>query len=145
MNQNKYSHLDDDQLLKFQGEQEIQKLLRRSKKEFDKKNREQQALLDNQELVAKLNSQLSHKRENERHLEAALIDSEKLHSAEKNQDSATQMEQDRQLGLFGDYPEINSALDRNYNSLLRIDNLRKNDVIPDNFVHISNNDNKVIP
>ncbi len=47
MNQNKYSHLDDDQLLKFQEEQEIQKLLRRSKKEFDKKNRKQQALLDN--------------------------------------------------------------------------------------------------
>lgn len=140
MNQNKYSHLDDDQLLKFQEEQEIQKLLRMSKKEFDKKNRKQQALLDNQELVAKLNSQLSHKRENERHLEAALIDSEKLHSAEKNQDSAKQMEKDRQLGLFGDYPEINSALDRNYNSLLRIDNLRKNEVIPDNFVSISNND-----
>ena len=36
MNQNKYSHLDDDQLLKFQEEQEIQKLLRKSKKEFDK-------------------------------------------------------------------------------------------------------------
>ena len=140
MNQNKYSHLDDDQLLKFQEEQEIQKLLRKSKKEFDKKNRKQQALLDNQELVAKLNSQLSHKRENKRHLEAALIDSEKLHSAEKNQDSAKQMEKDRQLGLFGDYPEINSALDRNYNSLLRIDNLRKNEVIPDNFVSISNND-----
>ena len=145
MNQNKYSHLDDDQLLKFQEEQEIQKLLRKSKKEFDKKNRKQQALLDNQELVAKLNSQLSHKRENERHLEAALIDSEKLYLAEKNQDSSKQMEQDRQFGLFGDYPEINSALDRNYNSLLRIDNLRKNEVIPDNFVHISNNDNKVIP
>ena len=140
MNQNKYSHLDDDQLLKFQEEQEIQKLLRKSKKEFDKKNRKQQALLDNQELVAKLNSQLSHKRENKRHLEAAFIDSEKLHSAEKNQDSVKQMEKDRQLGLFGDYPEINSALDRNYNSLLRIDNLRKNEVIPDNFVSISNND-----
>lgn len=140
MNQNKYSHLDDDQLLKFQEEQEIQKLLRKSKKEFDKKNRKQQALLDKQELLAKLNSQLSHKRENERHLEAALIDSEKLYSAEKNQDSAKQMEQDRQLGLFGDYPEINSALDRNYNSLLRIDNLRKNEVIPDNFVHISDSD-----
>ena len=145
MNQNKYSHLDDDQLLKFQEEQEIQKLLRRSKKEFDKKNRKQQALLDNQELVAKLNSQLSHKRENERHLEAALIDSEKLYSAEKNQDSVKQMEHDRQLGLFGDYHEINSALDRNYNTLIRIGNLRKNEVIPDNFVHISNNDNKVIP
>lgn len=145
MNQNKYSHLDDDQLLKFQEEQEIQKLLRKSKKEFDKKNRKQQALLDNQELVAKLNSQLSHKRENERHLEAALIDSEKLYSAEKNQDSDKQMEQDRQLGLFGDYHEINSALDRNYNTLIRIGNLRKNEVIPDNFVHISNNDNKVIP
>ena len=50
------------------------------------------------------------------------------------------MEQDRQLGLFGDYPEIKSALDRNYNSLLRIDNLRKNEVIPDNFVHISDKD-----
>lgn len=140
MNQNKYSHLDNDQLLKFQEEQEIQKLLRKSKKEFDKKNRKQQALLDNQELVAKLNSQLSHKRENERHLEAALIDSEKLHSAEKNQDSAKQMEQDRQLRLFGDYPEINSALDRNYNTLIRIGNLRKNEVIPDNFVHISDSD-----
>ena len=140
MNQNRYSNLDDDQLLKFKEEQEIQKLLRKSKKEFDKKNRKQQALLDNQELVAKLNSQLSHKRENERYLEAALIDSEKLYSAEKNQDSSKQMEQDRQLRLFGDYPEINSALDRNYNSLLRIDNLRKNEVIPDNFVHISDSD-----
>ena len=140
MHQNKYSHLDDDQLLKFQEEQEIQKLLRRSKKEFDKKNRKQQALLDNQELVAKLNSQLSYKRENDRHQEAALIDSKKLNSAERNLDSAKQMEQDRQLGLFGDYPEINSALNRNYNSLLRIDNLRKNEVIPDNFVHISDSD-----
>ncbi len=87
--------------------------------------------------MAKLNSQLSCKRENDRHQEAALIDSKKLHSSEKNLDSAKQMEQDRQLGLFGDYPEINSDLNRNYNSLLRIDNLRKNEVIPDNFVHIS--------
>lgn len=145
MSQNRYSNLDNDHLLKFQEEQEIQKLLRKSKKEFDKKNRKQRGHLDNQELVAKLNSQLSHKRENERHLEAALMDSEKLYLAEKNQDSSKQMEQDRQLGLFGDYPEINSALDRNYNSLLKIDNLRKNEVIPDNFVHISNNVNKVIP
>jgi len=42
--------------------------------------------------------------------------------------------------LFGDYPEINSALDRNYDNLLKIENLRKNEVIPDDFVRISGGD-----
>jgi hypothetical protein len=50
------------------------------------------------------------------------------------------MEEDRKLGLFGDYPEINSALHRNYNSLIKIENLRKNEVIPDDFIGISGGD-----
>ena len=105
-----------------------------------KKNKKQKEINDNQVLVAKLNSELSSKRDNDRHVDAALMDSSKLYKVEKHIAASRQMEEDRQLGLFGDYPEINSALDRNYDNLLKIENLRKNEVIPDDFVRISGGD-----
>jgi len=94
-------------------------------------------LYDNQVLVAKLNSELDDKKEYERHIEAALMDSKKMHAVEETLAACKQMEEDRKLGFFGDYPEINSALNRNNDYLLRINNLRKNEVIPDDFVRIS--------
>ena len=70
------------------------------------------------------------------------MDSEKMYIAEKHMAASKQMEEDRKLGLFGDYPEINSALHRNYNSLLKIENLRNNEVIPDDFIVLSKNNKK---
>ena len=142
MTQNKYANLNDDYFLKYIEEKETKKALQDSKKKFDIKNKKQKEVYDNQVLVAKLNSELSNKRDNDRHVEAALMDSSKLYSAEQNVAASIQMEEDRQLGLFGDYPEIKSALNRNYDSLLKIDNLRKNEVIPDDFVRISGGDSK---
>ena len=114
------------------------KVLQDSKKKFDKKNKKQKEMNDNQVLVAKLNSELSNKRDNDRHVDAAIIDSEKLYIAEQHMVASKQMEEDRKLGLFvDDYPEINSALNRNYGSLLKIENIRKNEVIPDDFIRIS--------
>ena len=144
MTQNKYANLNDDYFLKYIEEQEMKRALQDSKKKFDKKNKKQKEINDNQVLVAKLNSELSIKRDNDRHIDAAIIDSKKLYIAERDMAPSKQMEEDRKLGLFGDYPEINSALNRNYNSLLKmelnIDNLRKNEVIPDDFIHISGGD-----
>ena len=107
---------------------------------FDKKNKKEKEINDNQLLVATLNSKLSNKREQDRHIDAALIDSEKMYKSEQDMCASKQMEEDRKLGLFGDYPEINSALHRNYNSLIKIENLRKNEVIPDDFIGISGGD-----
>ena len=129
MNNNKYAFLNEDHYLKYTEEQELKKTLQNSKKIFDKKNKKQKEINDNELLVAKLNSELSNKKEIDRHIDAALIDSVK-------------MEEDRKLGLFGDYPEINSALYRNYNSLLKIENLRNNEVIPDDFIVLSKNNKK---
>ena len=144
MTQNKYANLNDGYFLKYIEEQEMKRALQDSKKKFDKKNKKQKEINDNQVLVAKLNSELSIKRDNDRHIDAAIIDSKKLYIAERDMAPSKQMEEDRKLGLFGDYPEINSALNRNYNSLLKmelnIDNLRKNEVIPDDFIHISGGD-----
>ena len=128
MHKNKYSLLNENNLLKYKEEQETEKIIRISKKKFEKQNP------SNDELVVKLNSELSMRREYNRHIDAALIDSEKLNVAEKDINSVKQMEEHRKLGLFGDYPEINSALNRNSDTLLRIENLRKNEVIPDNFI-----------
>jgi hypothetical protein len=140
MTQNKYANLNEDQFLKYIEEKKTMKVLQDSKKKFDKKNKKQKEMNDNQVLVAKLNSELSNKRDNDRQVDAALIDSEKMYIAERNMAPSKQMEEDRKLGLFGDYPEINSALNRNYNSLLKIENLRKNEVIPDDFIRISGGD-----
>ena len=140
MTHNKYSNLNEDSLDIHLREQDTKKALQDSKKIFDKKNKKQIEVYDNQVLVATLNSELSNKRDNDRHVEAALMDSGKLYKAEKHIAAYRQMEEDRQLGLFGDYPEINSALDRNYGNLLKIENLRKNEVIPDDFVRISGGD-----
>ena len=119
MTQNKYANLNEDQFLKYIEEKKTMKVLQDSKKKFDKKNKKQKEMNDNQVLVAKLNSELSNKRDNDRQVDAALIDSEKMYIAERNMAPSKQMEEDRKLGLFGDYPEINSALNRNYNSLLK--------------------------
>ncbi len=144
MTQNKYTKLDEDYYLKYLEERDIKEALKVSNKNFYKKNKKQKEINDNQMLVAKLNSELSDKRDNDRQVDAALIDSKKLYIAERNMAPSKQMEEDRKLGLFGDYPEINSALNRNYNSLLKmelkIDNLRKNEVIPDDFIRISGGD-----
>jgi len=146
MTQNKYANLNDDFFLKYIEEQEMKRVLQYSKKKFDKKNKKQKDMNDNQVLVSKLNSELSNKRDNNRHVDAALIDSEKLYIAERDMAPSKQMEEDRKLGLFGDYPEINSALNRNYDSLLtmelKMDNLRKNEVIPDDFIRISGDSKK---
>ena len=142
MTNNKYAFLNEDYYLKYTEEQEVKKTLQHSKKTFDKKNKKQKEINDNQLLVAKLNSELSNKKEIDRHIDAALIDSEKMYIAEQNMTASKQMEEDRKLGLFGDYPEINSALYRNYNSLLKIENLRNNEVIPDDFIVLSKNNKK---
>ena len=140
MSENNYDILNEDNHLKYLEEQQIKRAIYDSNNSYDKTNKKQKEIYDNQLLVAKLNSELSNKRDNDRHVDAALIDSEKLYIAEKNMAASKQMEEDRQLGLFGDYPEMNSALDRNYDTLLKIDNLRKNEVIPDDFVRISGGD-----
>ena len=113
MTHNKFAILDDEYHLKYKEEQEMN---------------------DNQLLVARLNSELNSKRENDRHIDAAIIDSGKIYIAEQHMAASKQMEDDRKLGLFGDYPEIKSALRRNYNTLLKIENLRNNEVIPDDFI-----------
>ena len=128
---NKYANLNDDLVSKQIEELEIKQAIKKSK------NNKKTQLYDNQVLVAKLNSELDDKKTYERHIEAALMDSKKIHVVEKNMAASKQMEEDRKLGFFGDYPEINSALNRNNNYLLRIENLRKNEVIPDDFVRIS--------
>jgi hypothetical protein len=140
MTHNTFAILDEEYHLKYKEEQQLNKVLEKSKKMFDKTNKKQKEINDNQLLVATLNSELKSKRENDRHIDAAIIDSEKLYIAEQHMAASKQMEQDRKLGLFGDYPEINSALHRNYNTLLKIDNLRKNEVIPDDFIQMSRND-----
>ena len=139
MTHNRYANLNEEYQLNYIEEQEMKKAIQESKKMFNKKNKKEKEINDNELLVAKLNSKLTNKRETDRHVDAALIDSEKLYIAEEHISASKQMEEDRKLGLFGDYPEINSAIHRNYNSLLKIDNLRKNEVIPDNFIHISSN------
>ena len=122
MTHNKYAILNEEYHLNYKEEEELKKALQESKKMFDKKNKKEKEINDNQLLVATLNSELSNKRDNDRQVEAALMDSSKLYEAEKHIAASKQMEKDRQLGLFGDYPEMNSALNRNYNSLLKIDN-----------------------
>jgi len=134
---NKYANLNDDQVSRHIEDLEIKHAIEISKKKFNKKNKIKKDLYDNQVLVAKLNSELDDKKEYERHIEAALMDSKKMHAVEENIAASKQMEEDRKLGFFGDYPEINSALNRNNDYLLRINNLRKNEVIPDDFVRIS--------
>ena len=140
MTHNKYAILNEEYHLNYKEEEEIKKALQESKKMFDKKNKKEKEINDNQLLVATLNSKLSNKREQDRHIDAALIDSEKMYKSEQDMSASKQMEEDRKLGLFGDYPEINSALHRNYNSLIKIENLRKNEVIPDDFIVISGGD-----
>ncbi len=140
MTHNKYAILNEEYHLNYKEEEELKKALQESKKMFDKKNKKEKELNDNQLLVATLNSKLSNKREQDRHIDAALIDSEKMYKSEQDMSASKQMEEDRKLGLFGDYPEINSALHRNYNSLIKIENLRKNEVIPDDFIGISGGD-----
>ena len=141
MAHNKYAILNEEYHLNYKEEEELKKALQESKKMFDKKNKKEKEINDNQLLVARLNSELSNKREQDRHIDAALIDSEKMYKSEQDMCASKQMEEDRKLGLFGDYPEINSALHRNYNSLIKIENLRKNEVIPDDFIGISGGDN----
>ena len=141
MAHNKYAILNEEYHLNYKEEEELKKALQESKKMFDKKNKKEKEINDNQLLVATLNSKLSNKREQDRHIDAALIDSEKMYKSEQDMSASKQMEEDRKLGLFGDYPEINSALHRNYNSLIKIENLRKNEVIPDDFIGISGGDN----
>ena len=141
MTHNKYAILNEEYHLNYKEEEELKKALQESKKMFDKKNKKEKEINDNQLLVARLNSELSNKREQDRHIDAALIDSEKMYKSEQDMCASKQMEEDRKLGLFGDYPEINSALHRNYNSLIKIENLRKNEVIPDDFIGISGGDN----
>ena len=141
MAHNKYAILNEEYHLNYKEEEELKKALQESKKMFDKKNKKEKEINDNQLLVARLNSELSNKREQDRHIDAALIDSEKMYKSEQDMSASKQMEEDRKLGLFGDYPEINSALHRNYNSLIKIENLRKNEVIPDDFIGISGGDN----
>ena len=140
MTHNKYANLNEEYHLKYKEDQEIKKALQASKKMFDKKNKKEKEINDNQLLVATLNSKLSNKREQDRHIDAAIIDSEKIYKSEQDMCASKQMEEDRKLGLFGDYPEINSALHRNYNSLLKIENVRKNEVIPDDFIRNSGGD-----
>jgi hypothetical protein len=140
MAHNKYAILNEEYHLNYKEEEELKKALQESKKMFDKKNKKEKEINDNQLLVARLNSELSNKREQDRHIDAALIDSEKMYKSEQDMCASKQMEEDRKLGLFGDYPEINSALHRNYNSLIKIENLRKNEVIPDDFIGISGGD-----
>ena len=140
MTHNKYAILNEEYHLNYKEEEELKKALQESKKMFDKKNKKEKEINDNQLLVARLNSELSNKREQDRHIDAALIDSEKMYKSEQDMSASKQMEEDRKLGLFGDYPEINSALHRNYNSLIKIENLRKNEVIPDDFIGISGGD-----
>ena len=140
MSHNKYAILNEEYHLNYKEEEELKKALQESKKMFDKKNKKEKEINDNQLLVATLNSKLSNKREQDRHIDAALIDSEKMYKSEQDMCASKQMEEDRKLGLFGDYPEINSALHRNYNSLIKIENLRKNEVIPDDFIGISGGD-----
>ena len=140
MTHNKYAILNEEYHLNYKEEEELKKALQESKKMFDKKNKKEKEINDNQLLVATLNSKLSNKREQDRHIDAALIDSEKMYKSEQDMSASKQMEEDRKLGLFGDYPEINSALHRNYNSLIKIENLRKNEVIPDDFIVISGGD-----
>jgi len=140
MTHNTFAILDEDYHLKYKEEQEMKKTLQESKKIFDKKNKKQKEINDNQLLVARLNSELNSKREHDRHIDAAIIDSEKIYIAEQHMAASKQMEEDRKLGLFGDYPEIKSALHRNYHSLLKIENLRKNEVIPDDFIQFSGGD-----
>ena len=139
MSENNYAILNEDNYLNYLEEQQIKRAIYDSNISYDKTNKKQKEKYDNQLLVAKLNSELSNKRDNNRHVDAALIDSKKLYIAEQHMAASKQMEEDRKLGLFGDYPEINSALNRNYNTLLKIDNLRKNEVIPDDFIRISGN------
>jgi len=129
---NKYAYLNDDLVSRYKEDLEIKQAIEKSK------NNKKTQLHDNQLLVAKLNSELDDKKTYERHIEAALMDSKKIHAVEENLAASKQMEEDRKLGFFGNYPEINSALNRNNDYLLRINNLRKNEVIPDDFVRISN-------
>ena len=134
---NKYSNkfqLNDDQIMKYIEEQELKQAIQMSKKKFNKKNRKQKEVYNNQMLVAKLNSELDNKRVVDRHMEAAVMDSNKLYEAEKHIAAAQQMEVDKREGLFGNYPEMKVALNRNSDYLMRVRNLRKNEVIPDGFV-----------
>ena len=128
---NKYANLNEDLMSRYKEDEEIKHAIK-----ISKKNKKIQ-LYDNQVLVAKLNSELDNKKTYERHIEAALMDSKIIQAVEENLAAAKQMEKDRKLGFFGDYPEIKSALNRNNDYLLRINNLRKNEVIPDDFVRIS--------
>ena len=130
---NKYAYLNDDLVSRYKEDLEIKQAIEKSK------NNKKTQFHDNQLLVAKLNSELDDKKTYERHIEAALMDSKKIHAVEENLAASKQMEEDRKLGFFGNYPEINSAINRNNDYLLRINNLRKNEVIPDDFVRISNN------
>ena len=66
MNNNKYAFLNEDHYLKYTEEQEVKKTLQNSKKTFDKKNKKQKEINDNELLVAKLNSELSNKKEIDR-------------------------------------------------------------------------------
>ena len=129
---NKYAYLNDDLVSRYKEDLEIKQAIEKSK------NNKKTQFHDNQLLVAKLNSELDDKKTYERHIEAALMDSKKIHAVEENLAASKQMEEDRKLGFFGNYPEINSAINRNNDYLLRINNLRKNEVIPDDFVRISN-------
>jgi hypothetical protein len=134
---NRFAAFDERWTAQRIAHREMQEVIANSKKVS---NAEQRVACEEHRsklLVARLNSELDHRKATERHVEAALMDSERLHKAEKDVAAAQQMEVDRREGLFGDYPEMNTALDRNQDYLLRVDNLRKNEVIPDGFVEPS--------
>ena len=84
MTQNKYINLNEERYLKYIEEKEMKKVLQISKNKFDKTNKKQKDIYDNQVLVAKLNSELSNIKDNDRHVDAALIDSDKLYLAEQH-------------------------------------------------------------
>jgi len=128
---------DDSWTAQRTAHREMQEALANSRKVSNAEQRVAYEEHRSQLLVARLNSELDHRKAAERHVDAAVIDSKRLHEAEKDIAAAQQMEADRRDGLFGDYPEMNTALDRNSDYLLRVDNLRKNEVIPDGFVEPS--------
>ena len=65
MSNNKYSKLNEEQLSKYIEDKETEKALRISKKKFNKKNKKQIDTENNELLVAKLNSELTHQLKSE--------------------------------------------------------------------------------
>ncbi len=91
MTHNKYAILNEEYHLNYKEEEELKKALQESKKMFDKKNKKEKEINDNQLLVATLNSKLSNKREQDRHIDATIIDSEKMYKSEQDMCASKQM------------------------------------------------------